>query len=190
MHLVGYTRAMQDLVQNYIRPFPGARLLDIGCGTSILLNYITAEIAYAGYAPNPRYIEASRRRYAGRPGYSLPLRQGDRTALERRRTALRYRHGISLLHHLNNAEARSLFESARAALKPRGLPITYDPVLHGRQSRLERFILNHDRGAMIRTAEQYKALARSAFQQVRVDIRTDMGWRIPGTAIIMTCTRD
>ena len=62
---VGGKRSRERLVQQYVRPEPGARVLDIGCGTAQILE-VMADIQYVGYDLSPAYIERARASYGDR----------------------------------------------------------------------------------------------------------------------------
>ena len=47
--LPGGRRFQRRLVDEYVRPAPGTRLLDIGCGTGAILEHVPAGVAYHGF---------------------------------------------------------------------------------------------------------------------------------------------
>src|SRR4029077_4323462 len=63
--LLGSDAARRRFVLDFLRPCPGARILDIGCGTGAILDHLPPNVDYVGYDLNPRYIEDARRRHAG-----------------------------------------------------------------------------------------------------------------------------
>ena len=183
-NLLGADGLRREYVRQFIRPAPGARILDIGCGTGAILKYLPLETDYEGYDMAPEYVEYARRKYPGRGRFRC-----ERVS----RLSVPQAHHFdfvlasALLHHLNDEEARDLFTIAAEALEPQGVLITYDNVYVERQSRLARYVISRDRGQHVRTPSQYETLARSAFARVQTSTRHDL-LRIPYTHFFMRCS--
>src|SRR5687768_3622704 len=64
--LMGANKGRVRNVQNHVRPFPGMRILDLGCGTAGILDALPADITYVGYDMSQEYIAAARSRYGDR----------------------------------------------------------------------------------------------------------------------------
>lgn len=173
-------------VREYVRPTPGCRILDIGCGPADILEYLPQSVgAYAGFDMNPGYIEAAQRRWGGRGSFrcekveaaALPAGGAYDIVLAN-----------GIVHHLNDAEAARLFEVAHLALRPGGRLVTYDNVYVEGQHWFARWLIGRDRGKAVRTRAQYEALACAAFPQVDSAILHDT-LRVPYTILIMSCHR-
>src|SRR5204862_5055373 len=65
-NLLGGWSARKRFVDEYVRPFSGARILDAGCGAGSLLDFLPPDVHYVGFDENPAYIESARRRYGTR----------------------------------------------------------------------------------------------------------------------------
>lgn len=157
---MGAKRAREKIVRNYIRPFPGMRILDLGCGAAEILSFLPDDVDYVGYDISAPYIEAARRRFAGRGAFHLRMLD----EVEARTLAsFDLVMAIGVLHHLDDEEARALMRVARAALKPTGRLFTHDPCYAPGQNPIARFLISQDRGRNVRDAEGYAALARAEF---------------------------
>jgi hypothetical protein len=66
--------------------------------------------------------------------------------------------------------------------------ITMDGCYLPKQSRIERYLLDSDRGRFVRTEEEYLKLAHLRFSQVRPHLQPRL-LRIPYTHIFMECVR-
>lgn len=171
-------------VDQYIRPGAGDRVLDIGCGPADILDYLPATVSYTGFDGSPSYIDSARARFGARGSFFCEL--VDEKVIQRiGRFDLAIATGV--LHHLDDADAVSLFRIAHHALVPGGRLITLDGCYTPEQSRVARYIISKDRGEHVRPAPAYEALARSVFADVQVFVRHDL-MRIPYTHIIMQCT--
>ena len=180
--LVGRDGARAVYAREHLRAQPGERVLDIGCGTGDILQFLPP-VRYVGYDVSPRYIERARRRFGGRGEFhcaavddGLPEPAGS--------CDLVIAHGV--LHHLDDDAARTLFRVAQRALKPGGRLVTFDGCFTGEQSAAARLFLSLDRGRHVRSRDAYERLARSAFEQVHSFVRHDL-LRIPYTHLIMEC---
>ena len=182
--LIGAHSTRATFAQRYVRPRPGQRILDIGCGTGNLVPYLPGT-EYVGFDPSPEYIAVAR---------SL---HGDRATFTRERvsghvvepgSSFDIAIASGVLHHLDDAEALQLFRIAHTSLKPGGRLVTFDGCYAESQSPLSRYLLSRDRGRFVRTREGYLGLASQVFVDVRSSVRDDL-LRIPYTHLILECTR-
>jgi SAM-dependent methyltransferase len=176
----------QRYVRDYIRPFPGCRIFDIGCGPGDILAHLPDSIGeYVGFDMNPHYIEAARRRWGVRGSFRCE-KVDAATLTERDAYDIVLANGI--LHHLGDDEARRLFDIAHRALRAGGWLVTYDNVHIANQHWFARWLIARDRGKAVRGQEGYEALARSRFARVESTILHDT-LRVPYTILIMRCTK-
>lgn len=173
-------------VREFVRPFAGCRVLDIGCGPADILEHLPGFIGeYAGFDMNPEYIEAARRRWGSRGSFRCER-------VDAAMTGARGHYDIALangiVHHLDDAEARALFSVASRALRPGGRLITYDNVYIDNQHWFARWLIDRDRGKAVRTREAYEGLARGSFRQVECRILHDT-LRVPYTILVMSCVK-
>lgn len=168
--LLGSDAARRRFVRDFLRPSPGARILDVGCGTGAILDYLPADVDYVGYDLNPRYIEAARRRFPGRGRFSCA--RVDEAPEEPGGFDLVL--ATAILHHLDDSEAGLLMAGARRHLRPGGSLVTLDPVRHPGQPAVARLLVALDRGRRVRTPEGYRALADSHFALVETTLLTDL----------------
>jgi SAM-dependent methyltransferase len=180
--LVGRDSTRRLYAREHLRARPGHRVLDLGCGTGDILEFLPP-VRYEGYDISADYIDRARRRFGSRGEFhcravdeSLEVPPGS--------FDLAIAHGV--LHHLDDATARALFRVARRALKPGGRLVTIDGCFVEGQSALAHLILSLDRGRHVRRREAYEELARAEFERVESFVRHDL-IRIPYTHLIMEC---
>ena len=178
---VGAQRSRTTLVQEYVRPQPGDRVLDLGCGPAELLPYL-GDVTYVGIDHSEAYIANAAERYPGQGEYIA----GDATNFD---VGSDFDLVIvfGVLHHIDADGCRGLFASAARALKPDGRCVTVDPVFTPEQSRAARAVISRDRGEHVLDPDGYAALARDAFPHVEAHVRGDL-LRIPFTHCILECT--
>ena len=181
---VGSPRVRRELVENYVKPSPGLRVLDVGCGPGDLIEYLPG-VAYTGTDLSAAYIESARRRFGDRGRYFVGrVSDLDASVLGEFDVVI----AKSLLHHIDEDEALHLFHSASSVLAEDGRLVTLDAAYTPDMSRGSRFVVSRDRGQSILTPEGYEMLARRAFSEVDVAVHHDL-LRIPYTHVIMSCRR-
>jgi cyclopropane fatty-acyl-phospholipid synthase-like methyltransferase len=183
INLVGGVRCTKILLEEYVRPNPGARILDIGCGPGTIVPYFP-NVQYTGFDMSSAYIESARRRF---PEATFICERISRYALPQR-SYYDVVLALGILHHLDDEEAQQLFDIAHQALKAGGKLVTLDGVFVREQSALARYVISRDRGEFVRDEEAYVQIASQSFSNVKPNVRHDL-LRIPYTHIIMECLR-
>jgi SAM-dependent methyltransferase len=181
--LIGGAARSRILVQDYIRPTAGDRILEIGCGPGTIVPYLP-QSEYVGFDANSHYVEKASKRFPHAKfvcetvsEYTLPKKSYFDIVL-----------ALGIVHHLNDRESVQLFRIAHEALRPGGKLVTLDGVWAGNQSRTERYLLAKDRGRFVRSEAEYVKLASEVFSQIKSNIRPRL-LRIPYTHIILECVK-
>jgi len=181
--MVGGESAWKIYLAEYVKPVPGDKILDIGCGPADVLNYLPA-VNYTGLDISPEYIYSAKKRFGSRGRFCC----GDvgLAAIEGEQGAFDLVLATGVIHHLDDAQAARLFDLARLVLRPTGRLVTYDGCYVPQQSRIARWMLAKDRGKFVRTREEYLRLALARFSKVEPQLRHDL-LRVPYTHLIMRC---
>jgi len=166
--------ARQVLVDEYVKPIPGDRLLDIGCGPASMLPYLD-KVDYTGLDLEPNFVEQARAKY-GDSATFVHARVQD--LAEKLHSQFDLAMAIGVLHHLDDGEARELFRAVGKLLKAGGRLIVSDPVSRAGQNPLARLVMSLDRGKSIRSKEGYEALAGTELARTKTEVRSDF-LRIP-----------
>jgi SAM-dependent methyltransferase len=171
-------------VSEFVKPRPGDKVLDIGCGPGDMLAFLP-NVDYLGLDISSDYIDAARTRY-GSTGRFL-CADVSAAAIGDEVGTFDLVLATGVVHHLDDDQAAALFRLARAALRPGGRLITYDGCYTPEQSRLARWVLSKDRGQFVRERDEYVRLASAHFTKVDAHVRHDL-LRIPYTHLIMYCS--
>lgn len=170
-------------VEEFVRPFPGCTILDIGCGPADILAYLP-EVNYRGFDVSSAYITRARLRFGQRGEFHCQeLTPSDVEKMPKADIVF----ALGLLHHLDDETALGVMRLARQALKPGGRLLTFDPCLDAGQNPVSRFLVGIDRGQNVRTKAGYESIANAVFESPRIEVR-HRAW-IPYTHCFMECTR-
>ena len=169
-------------VREHLAHVAGKRILDIGCGTSEVLEYLPP-CDYLGVDLSAKYVERGRQRpFKG----SARLVASDVTAfLEECDETFDIILIKELLHHLDDDQAEKTVRLARNLLAEGGEVVALDPVRVAGQSFIAKWMVDMDRGRNVRTPEGYKRLFENVFGEVEILIRHDL-LRIPYSLILTT----
>ena len=181
--LMGAQSIRQGLVLNYVRPLPGCRILDVGCGTARILDYLP-DVEYYGFDMSQQYIDDASQRYGARGHFNCALVE---QAVLDRLEPFDIVMAIGVLHHLNDEQAGRLISLAYFALREGGRLVTIDPSYADDQSHFSRFLVSRDRGQNDRDLAGYSSLANSVFSNTVATVK-HRAW-IPYTHCIMECTK-
>jgi SAM-dependent methyltransferase len=143
----------QRFVDQWVRPFPGCTLLDVGCGPGRLMPHLPMDIGrIIGLDHDAGYIENARKLYGHRAeflvadaGQPFPVEAGTVDVVMT----------VGVLHHLNDESVQQLMKSAHLALKPGGVFVSCDPVFIPHQHPVAEWFLKRDRGKFIRQPDGY-----------------------------------
>lgn len=184
-NLLGGPRSRRKLVEQYIRPAGGMRILDLGCGPAMILDYLPDNIYYVGVDLSTAYTEAARNKYGQRASfYCLPVESMEDAGFAGFDLVM----GLGVLHHLDDVQARRFFAIAASSLKENGRCLTVDPCRDPGQHPVARLLVLMDRGRHVRTAKEYAVLTQKNFPDVSQEIRHDR-LRVPYTHHIMECRK-
>jgi SAM-dependent methyltransferase len=177
--LVGGANGRKVLVRDYVRPHPGARILDLGCGPGELVDHF-GDVRYVGIDVSDDYIARARHAFGDRAEF----RVGDATKLDDDLRDFDVVLAFGVIHHLDDQSALRLLSAAEAALSPSGRFVSVDPAVVSDDRSAARLLASWDRGDYVRGPAEYKLLAESAFDSVRCDVRRDL-LRIPYTHCVL-----
>ena len=180
---IGGPAFARTLVKQYAQAHAGDRVLEIGCGPGTIVRYLP-DAEYLGFDLSSRYIDLARKRYPKARFVCESVSQFSVAELGKFDLVL----ALGIVHHLDDVEARQLFQIAYDALRPGAKLVTVDGVWTEKQRAATRWLLSRDRGEHIRHEEEYVSIASAVFSHVRRSIRQDL-LRIPYSHLILECVR-
>jgi SAM-dependent methyltransferase len=180
---MGVRKFWRWYVSECIRPFPGMRLLDFGCGPATILDWLPKDVAYVGYDVSETYIASARQRFGERGEFHCRLLTAEEAA-GLQPFDLVMANGV--LHHLDDAEAEAFLAIGKSLMKPNARFLTLDPCLVRDQNPIARLLISMDRGQNVRDEAGYRKLANRSFEHLSGTVR-HRAW-IPYTHWLMELT--
>ena len=183
---LGGDNAKKWLVKNVWKPRSGEVIVDIGCGSGNILEYLPLDIEYLGIDISEEYIRSARRRFSARGNFFLGTAHDFVNQYDSYFGSADLVLCNGLLHHLSDCEALEILELSKRIMKSEGRLVCLEATFLARQTLLSRWILNRDRGKHIRSEQEWKKLIGQAFESYSTHILTGL-IRIPYTHIVIEC---
>lgn len=183
---IGADKCSRRLAKDVIRSTPSTTIVDIGCGTADIADYLSFA-SYTGFDPNPPYVERARERLATLVGDRATVfegRVGDPDLTDRLPTSVDLALTMGVLHHLDDRLVDQALELAATLIGRTGRFIAFDPGRVPGQPRIARALINRDRGQHVRTVEATESLVRRHFSTVDIDVQHDF-LAVPYTHLVV-----
>lgn len=181
-NITGGNKFRKTYFEKYFSLDKGSKVLDIGCGSGVMLQNIKEDIEYYGIDFEPSYISFCEKEYGNRGKFSLEKAGEElRKEWENKFDAINA-HG--LLHHLSDEEGETLLKTAKYYLKPGGYLVTFDSSYHKTQSKISRWLVSKDRGQNVKMDSDYLTMAKKYFTNVEGQLYTNYS-RLPYSAFAM-----
>ncbi len=180
---IGNPKSRETFVNSYLRPVAGERLLDLGCGTGTIVDFLPP-LEYYGLDNNAYYIDFAKKKF----GKQAKFFNADLCALPWPVSGSFDRAmAIGVLHHLSDEQALQVLKNAKKMMKPGAKLVTLDGCYETNQSPIAHFLLSMDRGKYVRNKDGYAALVRPFFKQVSFHFERKL-LRVPYLHLIMEMT--
>lgn len=164
-------KAYKALINEYLQPTDGDKILDIGCGTACIVDFIPPKVSYVGFDLNSRYIEYAQNKYKDRVRlYAKRVGEAESNSFEKFDHVI----AIGIVHHISDEESIKLFQLGYDLLKPGGKMITYDPTINIEDNLIAKWMTRNDRGEHIRYPNDYKVIAEKVFDSTEIHVRKDL----------------
>ena len=177
------------LADNFWKLKGGETVVDIGCASGFVLDYMPQDVKYYGVDISKVYIDAAHKKFSNRGTFLL----GTARDLLNNGEALRKRVDLvtcnGLLHHLTDDEAIDVLEIAKEFLRPNGRLVCLEATFLTRQTRFSKRMVSMDRGRYVRSEQEWKDLIGRSFKSFSTSVVTGL-IRIPYTHIVIQCVND
>ncbi len=179
---IGADKVRTVLTNEFIRATPADRIVDFGCGTADILNYLP-ECDYVGVDASQRYIDDARAHFGDRGTFVTSAAERFDDVAPDRTIAI----AIGVLHHLDDAAASEMLQVASQTLESGGRFVSIDPALVEGQHPIAKLLVSRDRGQHVRTPEAQTELVRRWFPDADIVVRHDL-LRSPYSHVIVSAT--
>ncbi len=177
--IAGTNRVYEYIIDS---KFENSKVLDIGCGTGTLANFLPKSVNYLGYDFNEKYIFEAKKHFAENGNIKfLLLNAYEKVELNQTFDFILI---SGLLHHLDDRGVENVFNVAKRHMNLESILISVDPTIYHGTSQFGKFLIGKDRGKAIRTKIQLNHLASGYFNNIEFEERNDF-YRFPWSHLIM-----
>jgi SAM-dependent methyltransferase len=163
-YLVGAKKIQKKFLDEYVQPWAGCSILDIGCGTGEILKLLP-QVTYSGIDHNEANIRSAKRKF-GRKARFICDRIDNVFKYDLKDYDIIL--AVGVLHHLDEGSAKLLFKVAQKVMKPKGQLYTLDPCYKEGMSRLIKFTVSIDQGHYVRYGNEYLKLGKTIFAAAKI----------------------
>jgi SAM-dependent methyltransferase len=185
MKIFGRKESLRLIVDRWITPTDGERILDLGCGTATILASMS-NVEYTGIDNNSRYIQKAEERF-GQLGKFICADLNDEivaTLGTFEKILL-----LGVMHHLPDVLIKQTMETIPKLLGSQGVLITLDPAFEENQHPVARILARMDRGRFVRSTDDYVALIQSKLTVIDQITLHDLN-RMPYTHAVIKAKRN
>lgn len=180
-YINGANKARKIFAKDYIKSDPTLKILDIGCGTCEILNFLEFS-EYVGVDFSDKYIESNKKRFSGKKNVKF-LSTDLNDFLINNSGKFDIVLLLGVMHHLNDEELNICLTNIQKALSPNGRIVSHDGVFENHLTWFEKLLLNSDRGEYIRTKEEWVRIFTNIYKEYSFSIRKDL-YYLPYNVII------
>jgi ubiquinone/menaquinone biosynthesis C-methylase UbiE len=180
--LVGAPRCQRIFMNTYVRPKPGERILDLGCGTGGAVYYLPDDVDYTGIDISAPYIERAKSKH----DKSRKFVVADATTSNEPGGLFDRAFSFGVLHHISDDGIRRLLDRLVRIVKPGGVYATIDPCLVEGQHPVARVLISNDRGQHVRNPDGMQKLF-DGYGKLEMSLANDL-LNVPFTFAICVLT--
>lgn len=174
----------QRFVRDYLKPTPGDAILDIGCGTGAILEFLPRPINYTGIDISPPYIARAQAKYGDIARFMVADATLPETELG---GPYDLAFSLAALHHMSDEAIAGLIRSLLRCLRSGGRYVTIDPCFIENQNLIAYLVSALDRGGHVRTPNRLQSLFADSFDISTIVVHNPI--RLPSTVVVMDLTR-
>ncbi len=177
---VGKHKLRREFAERYVKPKPGMRVLDFGCGPGDFVPFVPS-VELVGFDISEPYLASARSRFHQAKFYG-----GSLDDVGRAEAPFDVALSIGVLHHIPDDIAVASLKQIASLLEPGGRYLAVEPHLRPGQHWIARELIKRDRGAFVRSEAGYVDLLSEAFTSVDLQLDEDL-LRVPYTLTVFTC---
>jgi SAM-dependent methyltransferase len=185
--LAGSSYFKRRFVHECLKPGPGDKILDFGCGTGEIVKFLPETVEYYGLDLNQDCINRAQKINKRGTFFQMSIDNDCCPVIPPGIPDCNIVLSMALFHHLNDNEAEIMLKTAKTLLASRGGRfVVLDNCLTEPQNPLARWLIKHDRGKFARPFDWYKSRLCAGFTKCDLSVHTDM-LRYPYSLIFADC---
>jgi len=162
-YIMSGTSFRNSIIKKNIRK-SNLKILDIGCGTTQILEQIP-QCDYYGYDIDQRSIQYAKKKYRQK-NYHFYCKKFNKTEIKKL-PKFDFVIFFGILHHLSNKEADKMLTLCKRIMKKNSKLLTEDPILVEKQNIIAKFLIEKDRGINVRQKKEYINLLKKHFKKIK-----------------------
>jgi len=168
----------EKITSDFLEPFEGMRILDVGSGVSTILTKLP-NCTYVGIDHNEKYIQRSRIKHRGKGTFFCAdvSEVGRLVNFKFDRIVI-----LKVLHHLSDCQVTHLLKECAELLNESGLILTLDVAFTPNQHFIAKYLADRDRGQFVRQPDQYRRLICDQLKITKMEVSEGM-LRVPYTHV-------
>ena len=171
------------VITDFLIPFDGMSVLDIGSGTSkILMDLPTC--VYVGIDHNEKYIQQAINEFGEKGSFHCAEVSDIRKFVKHKFDRILL---LRVLHHLSDLQVSNLLDECAELLNEKGIILSLDVAFTHQQHWIAKLLATYDRGQFVRRPEQYGQLICDKLNVSKVNVIEGM-LRVPYTHVVFQIT--
>ena len=184
-NIVGCRGFLKNYVRKFIEPklkTADASILDFGCGTANIAEFIPLNVSYTGIDASLKYINYDSKKY---PNHKFICKYAHEDLNLNKKFNIIM--SEALLSALSDEDAQKMFSTMKAHANKDSKFVFSDMNYSLSNSKIEKFLLCHERGHHLRTKEQFADLISKHFKIDNITVLKNV-YRIPYSKVVFECS--
>lgn len=186
INLIGGKSFFKKYVEEYISPKEGQSVLEFGCGAGNIINYFPADIKYTGLDISKKCIQYCNKNF---PSREFCLQDFSSKFSLNKKYDIIFSEGVMACLSDEQVEilVENIIEHSNVGSKIILSDMNYNP----QNTFLQKFLLEHERGAFLRSTKDYLNILSKYDNifEIKNVIETQKAFKIPNSKVVIVLVK-